>query len=477
MALALTPPIFQGVTPVGALHAFRSYMDTLGEYKRYIVPCAGAFSATEVMAAAGVPTEKLYTGDISIYSCTLGYAMDPERSIAELGFEIIDPVLETLCNSLPNTTEEDKGAIILYALKWSQLRSDKDYMVWQRRQLEEDREQFTNYFAEALTTMKTRIGGLHHRIGDGHQWTRDVYDDPENLIFYNPPGYKGGYEKMFDPAGIFKWNEPEIPQIAPDDVADFIDEVGEKAVSRVLFFGTKDAEIKRAPKDDWHAIYQEFIPKTGHDHILYVNAEVEETYLKRPKIKALPSKVLPVYDDHEITAESKVEFIQCDELLAHYYYDLFVRELGTVNSETYYLFLIDGQVAGTCGFHGSDLLRRNSGVLHEIFGLTMTSQRYQRINRLLMMLLISTQFRDQICTERPELVNFLEKPRQFQTTCLSKYPEVKINRGLLKLVGRKQLPSGRFHLVYRTEFHKMDFQESLETWIKKHSKYGEAKSD
>ena len=64
------------------------------------------------------------------------------------------------------------------------------------------------------------------------------------------------------------------------------------------------------------------------------------------------------------------------------------------------------------------------------------------------------------------------KPLYIQTTCLTKYPEAKKNRGILKLIGREQLPNGRYHLVYRTPIHQKTYAQVVQEWVTKHAKYG-----
>lgn len=53
----------------------------------------------------------------------------------------------------------------------------------------------------------------------------------------------------------------------------------------------------------------------------------------------------PIFDDSEITDESKIEILEVDKETCLYYRDLFVHKLGTTKAECYYLMLIDGKLA------------------------------------------------------------------------------------------------------------------------------------
>jgi len=170
--------------------------------------------------------------------------------------------------------------------------------------------------------------------------------------------------------------------------------------------------------------------------------------------------VLP--SDHAISVDSTVEFRAVGEDMADYYRDLFVHRLGTTRASWNLVLLIDGFVAGIVGF---GLIRRPANVDYhwpeEVYGMTQTYERYN-LNKLLMMLITSGEF-------NKELRGFGIDVHGIKTTCLSQYPELKINRGILKLISRKH-KQGMYILRYEAALRDDNYPEVIAKWLKRESR-------
>ena len=93
--------------------------------------------------------------------------------------------------------------------------------------------------------------------------------------------------------------------------------------------------------------------------------------------------------------------------------------------------------------------------------MTAFSRVHPKLNRLLMMLIKSNEFLKMFNKAHFEV-------EALQTTCLSQYTELKINRGIYKLVSRKKIPTG-YKLIYIGKRTKQTYQEVLGEWL---TKYG-----
>lgn len=141
--------------------------------------------------------------------------------------------------------------------------------------------------------------------------------------------------------------------------------------------------------------------------------------------------------------------------------------MGAATSEQHLAMLVDGYVCGIVGMHLSDLFRGREKIdghlyVEETYGFNVASYRYPRLNRLLMMLITTRQFLS------PLAANIYE-PYGLATTCLTQYPDLKINRGILKLVSREKLKNGMFKLRYATPAKDKTYQEVVQEWLQKHS--------
>jgi hypothetical protein len=152
-----------------------------------------------------------------------------------------------------------------------------------------------------------------------------------------------------------------------------------------------------------------------------------------------------------------------------YYRDLFAHKLGVSRSEDYYLAIADGYLWAVCAFHTANASRRghtkDGGLfVYETFGFNVPSH-YNRLNKLFMMCLTCRDFRDTLIRENPSMAYVGDF--DFQTTCLSDVPELKANRGVLKLVERSTMPNGKYKLNYRAKFADCSFSDQLAKWLKK----------
>lgn len=470
MPLHLPDPLFRGVTSTVARRMLKPILGAglKDQITRYVVPCAGQFTIPEALVSLGVEPNRITTSDITLFSSVMGYLADPTKSLDALGFHAITPELKEFLDEFPTDSPEQQAAAIFLAIKWVQLDSPKDFFVWQRRSLVAEKMAIHEQFVKALTKFTQKMGGLRYEMKDAFEQVREVQESPETLVWFNPPGYSKGYSKMFAPKGHYKWAEPSIEELDPKRNSEFLESVKDKPVHLLVYI--EEGHAVRSVIDGFIPLHAVLNEKKRTKTYILSNKEVDVRATARAKITSGVVPKYQAYDDHTLTDASTVSMIQCTKEEALYYYDLFVRELGMVKSEVYYLFCIDGQVAGTCGFFMRDWRMTRKDYLFETFGLTMTSLRYARLNRLLMMAITCEEFRDQILKEAVKpLLN--SEPIKLRTVCLSKYQDLKANRSILKLTHKEQLPNGRWYLVYETLWHKKNYATAVVEWIAKHSSY------
>ena len=468
-------PLLKGGHTMGSLRALKAFLgENEGTFEKFVVPCAGNFAAVQTIVNAGIDPNKISCSDISIYSSVIGYVCDPSKKVSELEFQALAPTLVELLTQGPTIdVSEDvaEGARILYAVKWCQLQSDKEYIRYQQLELQESAIQIMNAYASTLHSLEALLGGLSYEIRDAHPHIQAEVEKASTLLLYRPPGYSAGYPKLFASGGAFKWNEPSFPPIKAKEVGPFVAALTNASACALLYI-PEGAAYDDLPAAQWAALYAELNAKTMKRTYLLSNRESQVSVTNRRKFRREPENIPPVYDDHEITEDCKISFVKTDMDTSLYFYDLFVRDLGMVKAEVYYVFCIDGQVAGALGFDIRTYITTRQPRLYETFGLSIMSERYARIGRLLMAAMCSQEFVSQFMRDNCGKDLLLPPLEEIQTTCLTKYHEAKKNRGILKLVGREEMDNGRFHLVYRTPVHKTDFKECLAAWLKKHAGYG-----
>ena len=483
MAKFSLDPIYKGGTSPGALRALRTFIAEHGPFITYVVPNAGAFGVPETLICGDVPASKVVTCGTTLYTSTLGYLLDPEKSLLDLKFEITNAKLLSLCSQGPTEKPENghdldiaMAARMVYSLKWCQLQraslrcaANADYKKWRRLEIEEQVVPILNRYAETLATLRTRAGGLRYEIMDPHSMAATFADDPSAFIWYSAPGAAGGRESPVKPEDDFAWADPGVKPPKRDDVLPFVESELAGANACAAAYLSEKTHPYAGP---WEPIYIQQEGQHLERTYVFANRHSKSASLKVDKRRSIPENPPSIYDDHEITADTKISFVHSDMDTSLYFYDLFVKDLAITRTQIYYLFCIDGQVAGALGLDVQHHCSRNDPVFYITFGLTMTSPRYARIGRLFMASAVTRQFTDQIERECFKKDLLLPQVEDVQTTCLSKFPEVKKNRSILKMVQRTRLPNGRFHLVYRTKIHEKTFGDVLAAWLAKHAKFG-----
>lgn len=476
MPLHQVGPIFQGVTPSGMRKAYKTIISAWqDEYDHFVEVCAGNLCISEAWVGAGIDPTKIVCSDIALHSAVIGYCCDPTKSVSSLGFKCVGDETLELLEGLPQEDDFQYGASICVVQKWVQLQGKSDFLRWQRIELQHQKEAVHARYHAALTAMHAKLGGLTYEIRDAHAHINEYRDNPRAAIWYNPPAYSGGYTKMYDPKGHYEWDEPNIPELNLEDVAEFIDGLVEIKCQFAL--GCQESYPISCFDDDspWHKWFVEPLGKAGTKWYAFGNREIDHTFLQRPPLKGLPSKIMKIYDDHEITEDSVIGMKFVTKELALYYYDLFVRDLGMSAASEYYLFVIDGQVAGTCGFDDREILMHRSHILYQTFGLTLTSTRYARLSRLMNRYVTSSEFINQFSDMFIPDKSFVNRPTVMQTTALSKNPVLMAYRGIFKKISMKTLKNGRYHLIYQGKIHDKTMSEVMAEWVKKHSAHSRTK--
>ena len=215
---------------------------------------------------------------------------------------------------------------------------------------------------------------------------------------------------------------------------------------------------------------KEYSPER-YDYWIITKPEVLEGFDKTKGIAHKTTKALNNYknikiftEDDEITNESVVKFVKIDEQTALYYRDLWAHRLGTVKSESYYLVTLDDKAFSVVGFHSSAMLRLETDKVFEVFGFTAPHSKYPNLNRLLMFLITCEAVRPVLASSISR-INRVYTFNGLKTTCLAKYRDVKLNKGILKRLSREKMPNGMYKIQYETDFHKRSFADCIKLYL------------
>lgn len=442
--------IFQGVTTSPARDYVAQRLLELRP-KRIYMPCVGRFAALEAYVNHGGSRDIVYSSDISLFSSVIGYLADPGKDFEELGITISGHFQPESSDPL------DIATAVMLTLKYNQISPKHKYGQNIRRELRQGISFYYEDTKKQLQTLLQVIGGVKYDIKDVWEVIAEAAEDEEAALFLNVPTYKGGYTKMFANEDL-TWNAPSIPEYDPKKYGEMMDMLL-NAKCKVLAYVQKTIEHI---SDEWRVVFSQPYKLDRTDYLV-ANYEVSDIYAHN-KTGANEPRIFPIYNDEEITPESRISVIKVDRDTALYYRDLFVHKLGTTQAEQYYLFLIDGRVVTAFGLAMREVLTRKTQYIGEVFGISKSSKRYKRLGKLFMLCLTSGDMKRYLMSKVRFGVN---EPVGIQTTSITTFEEGKTDRSVMKLVHREQLKNGNFRLIYRGDFRDDTWAECIKLWLEK----------
>lgn len=389
------------------------------------------------------------TSDVSMMSSVMGYAITgkplDELEIHAQGFsdeELLDP------------------AVALYAQMY--LRTSKtagnEYFFNLLKDLRDRREEHIEHIRQSLENIKKEMYGMTYRPLDMWDHLDEVLDDPHTLVIANPPTYFSGYEKFYDTQGKMTWKEPEYKLFDPETGhVELFDRCMNANALVVCYQEKRTGEAVGEPifaRAGTRADLNSYITSNRGEEAA---ALAEGRKIKRPsesKLAPIACSMLP--RDYEITEKSKVQIISIKAAEAQYYRQLWTHNFVGSSATFNRAVLIDGMVSGVFGI---SKMQATSLFIWYVMKVPHTTY---RLGRLLYMLAQNHCFTETLLDDLER-----EKVTKVRTAMLTKYPENKEVRGIMKLVNRQKDKNNGFKLTYEAELTDRTEQETLEEWLRR----------
>lgn len=432
-------------------------------YTRVVEPCAGAFAMSHLAAQVGYKGSQIEASDVSMFTSIMGYA-------------IMGKSLEELEIKAEGFTDEEMldPAIALYAQVYLRTakQAGKDYFHNLLLDLQYRRDEHIKSIREQLDRAKAALGGMNYRPLDMWKHLDECLDDEHTLIIANPPTYTAGFEKWYDTGGKMTWKEPEYGIFdASTGLYDLYDKCKDAKALLLCYEENAPGKTAGAP------IFARYGVRDGVNTYITSNRPDEATALAQGKMISRPNegKLLPLDcsmlpRDYAITKESKVQTCLIERVNAQYYRKLWTHNFVGSSAPINVGVLIDGKIAGVFGIDKAALTMgafgtRVSDAVFLMYGMTVPHKEY-RLGRLLTMLAQNRPFIDSICNDIER-----EKAAHLKTVQMTKYPEAKEMRGVMKLT--KKIPDAKmgFRLTYESDLKDRNEQETLAEWLAKEEKW------
>lgn len=425
-------------------------------YTRFVEPCAGTFALSNLAIQSGFKPEQIETSDVNIMTTVMGYA-------------ITDQSLEPLKISAQGFDDEEllDPAVALYAQVY--LRTSKnagnEYYHNILRDLKERKEEHIAGIRKQLEAAKNLLGGMSYRALDMWEHLKEVKDDPHAIIALNPLPYAAGYEKFYDTLDRMKWNEPHYSIFDPDTGYEELYEMLQDAPALLLCHQenetgcTSGATIFARPGIR-SEINSYITTNREEEAVAYAHGKKIKRQTES-KLEPLSCSMLPL--DYQITPDSDIKIIPVSGAQSSYYRMLWTHNF--VGSQATYnrAVLIDGYVAAVFG------ISKMQAESIFVWYVMKVPHKVYRLGRLCYMLAQNRCFVNTILDEIER-----EKCVKMRTAMLTKHPENKEVRGIMKLVNRQPDKEQGFKLTYEADLIEgRDEKATLKEWLGKEKKWQE----
>jgi hypothetical protein len=436
-----------------------------GRYARWVEPCAGAFAIPAVALREQWTVPQLECSDVSLFTSVVG-TVCAGRDLAELDVRVDGESLELDADPVKAAAEIIYRQLVLRMDE----KPDEDYWHGIRRDLAERSDAHRERIAIGVGRLAARFPRLNYRPRDMWAHIEEVKDDPATLISLSPPTYLSGYEKFFDTGGRLTWRGPEYGLWDPK--TDFkrlaLEAQSWKALLLCVEGGDGDPSdrpfyARRGPGPDWS-----WYGWTNKPDVLEA---VGLTAIPRPGHDAKPMGLPILAPDHEITADSTIRIEHLEPTHARWYKELWAHRIDPKDAGANWMVLIDNRVAGIAGYSyvNAPAIQFDPESLLLTYGFG--PQHPLRLPRLVAMLALNLSIIRRFVPPWHAL-----RSERVATAQLSRHPEAKLYRGVMKLKSRKPDPVHGFRLLYEGNIVDRTPEETLALWLQQEQRRQAARS-
>jgi hypothetical protein len=436
-------------------------------YKKFIEPASGAMAMCHVAQQAGWSPSSMEASDVIFFSAALG------RSIMGQRIDDLLPVAEGF-------EHEDLGdpatALWVLSVMRAQARGEKT-VFWQEVAVSMmlEKERHIAKIQSQLDRAKDVMGGMVYEPLDLWDHLERCFDDSNALVSLNPPSTGGGYEKFYDTQGKFTWAEPPYQIFMPAEgyakLTDYMNNA--KCLMAVYMENQGGHEVqggvfmrgggRKAPGDTLARSINYYVASNRPDEFIDLAGGMMVMGWQGWAIEPMDVRVLP--ENYAVTNDSVVGVRAISQAHASYYRSLWTHNFVGGGSGSSLGMFIDGHLAGVFGYDPAYVTSAgqfggdSSSVLLQ-FGMT-SPHKTLRLGRLLQRLALCR------CTMRMCLKDIhMYRADTLTTAQLTKHPESKELRGIMKMKERKTDKQHGYRLIYTAPIVDSDWSTEFDIWLK-----------
>ncbi len=423
------------------------------------IGCSGNFSIEQILTRHA-PNARLYSNDVSLYSCVLGNALVGRLMKLQVVNEELRWLQPYLDNALNLATSPFPVAALL--LMMEMLKYEKKNSVYAVRMWEYYQAHWNELFAKTLSKV---LKAMEH-IKIAEYTAIDVYDYFDTSLTPRLPGegqgvrvgflptYEGGYERLFKRLEeSIAWDKPKYEMLTTERREETV-----RRMTRgdyVLYDDKERPELPCVARMDLFGKKSVFI---------YSNLPFPKGIIRR-RLRETDPKLPILAPDENIPDGADIRLREVpQDIIDHYRAMWLAKSIEPGSGGPCYLAMVDGKVLGCLIFQAYSKKKGEVGSIYLLSDFVRPAPKERRLAKLLLMVSLCAD------TRRVLEEKLLSRLTCILTTAFTPAKQSMKYRGIYKLVKRSPEGAEKPFLNYQGEFSDMTFKEVVSIWKKKHCK-------
>ncbi len=451
--------MFLGTTPKEVGQYIRSVVEKENP-KTIFVPFAGNFVVEQIISNFNKKI-KIISGDVSLYSNAIGFAITNTKSDIKLKADL----LKDFPSFKNKETPIDIAAQVMFFSEVAHARKKAETIRYYKSiyfDAVKNQEKYINAIIEKIKKVKVTLKDIEYNALDASVLIQRAKKG--DVVYYDSPTVKGGYESMFKSlCECFEYTETPYTNIDNEIRKEDMRVLHNKGVKVLMNAYYPDNNLESLPEG-----YAEIFRYKYTDNrfiSIYSNINNKKWVNVKETLKEKQTKIEIIGEKDEICKRSKIEIIKCTQDIAAHYRIMWVKKATIKQGGSNYLVFIDKKLIG-CVVMTSGI--QFSTDLATIFSDPVThTSKYKRLSRLLIYIISSKPFLKMYNDET------LWEHTGFTTAVFTNYEKSMKYRGLFKVKEKKLMKEGRYKykIIYQNrEKIFPSYKSALTQWLDKYKK-------
>ena len=422
--------------------------------KKLFEPFAGIFMVSQIVGMIDKNVE-VHSSDVSMYSVEVGCGL------AAIASPVTPkPLLFAEFPGFADMQQPIQRAAIMVFMAEAAVAYRKRHLNFYGRLYEDMRRRHVDYVKKLVAKAEQAKQNLPlnftFHASDGVALMAQA--QAGDVVFYDPPFWSGGYEKMFEAL-------PDWYDMAPIPFTEVTSDLRDIHLQQLRERGCTVYYRCEKPLDPVPAGY-ELVFQAEYKHngwfLVYSNNAATKAIRRNDRMRETPKGYNVVGPKTVFTAKSKIDIVPVGANVANHFRLLWTKKADMVSMGTAFLATVNGAVFGVMVMDSGQAFSSTYARIISDVGSTHTV--YGKLSKLILGLILSNEFLKTVNDK------FMCDHDGYTTVAYSDAPVSMKYRGLFDLAERKAGTAKKYELIYRTKkLRHPTLKAAFKHWLSKYA--------